>query len=463
MGAASVRVVGDPAALSASTPGEALLLEGRLLAGDGQHPPTLLFPAVLGREPPSTLEPSARIDALRAAAQAGIRRYLPEPQASLSAGVLLGGYGRLDADFRLQLQRSGLAHVVAIDGFKQVVVAAVLGAVAVRVLGPRLAALPILLGVAGYTLLTGAHPAAVRAALMVGLAIVASRTGRVADPLTSVVVAATLMAAVEPRILLDVGLQLSLSATLGIVLLWPRLRPRLKRVPRLIAEPVGLTLAVTLATLPITLSVFQLVSLVSPVAHILAVPLLPLVLVSAAVLALVSPIPPVAAVVAWGAWLPSTLLVRGRPAPRQSARGGAVNRPPAASCRRLPGWNAARLGIWGLPEAAGLRRRLRSAGARGHRRSQPVAARCLPGDLPGGRRAAARGRTRRSTPRAAPGGQPRRGGLHSWARPGVPRWSWVAASTGCNWPARWPTIWRSGSTGSIASCNSTPRRRPALA
>src|SRR6185295_3486122 len=104
-------------------------------------------------------------------------------------------------------------------------------------LGPRLAAVPVLLGIAGYTLLTGAHPSAVRAGLMVGLGTLAALSGRLADPLTGVVLAATLMAAVEPRILLDVGLQLSVSAILGIVLLWPRWRSRLRRVPRLIADP----------------------------------------------------------------------------------------------------------------------------------------------------------------------------------------------------------------------------------
>jgi ComEC/Rec2-related protein len=235
----------------------------------------------------------------------------------------------------------------------------------VRLLGPRLAALPVLLGIAGYTLLTGAHPAAVRAGLMVGLATLAARTGRLADPFTSVLVAAMSMAAVEPRILLDVSLQLSLSAVLGIVLLWPRLQPRLKGLPRLIAEPAGLTLAVTLATLPVTLSVFQVVSLVSPVAHIVAVPLLPLVLVSAALLALVSAIQPVAVVVAWVAWVPSTLLV------------WVIqlfgNLPGAAlSTGRLPPLAAGCLagtlllwGIWGLPEAAELRQRLRLAGAPG--------------------------------------------------------------------------------------------------
>jgi competence protein ComEC len=311
---------------------------------------------------------------VRTAAQAGIDRYLPEPQASLSAGVLLGGTGRLDADFRLQLQRSGLAHVVAIDGFKQVMVAAGLGAVAVRLLGPRAAALPVLLGIAGYTLLTGAHPAAVRAGLMVGLATLAALTGRLADPLTSVLVAATVMAAVDPRILLDVGLQLSLSATLGIVLLWPRVRPRLKGLPHFVAEPAGLTLAVTLATLPVALSAFQLVSLVSPLAHVLAVPLLPVVLLSTALLAVVSPVPPVAGVVAWVAWLPGTLLVDIIEAcgnlPGAALSTGRLS--PAAA-----GALAAALllwGLWDLPEASALRLRLARAAPPGLGYAAPLAA-----------------------------------------------------------------------------------------
>ncbi|MGI9146964.1 MAG: ComEC/Rec2 family competence protein, partial [Chloroflexota bacterium] len=351
--------------LAAFSTGDPVVLEGRLLPSDGSGPPTLLFPHVLDRQPEPLSGPSALVDRVRAAARAGIDRNLPEPEASLAAGVLLGGAGHLDPDFRVQLQRSGLAHVVAIDGFKQVVVVSVLGGLAVRFVGPELAALPILLAIAAYTLLTGAHPAAVRAGIMVALATLASRTGRLADPLTSLVVAVTIMTAVDPRILLDVGLQLSLSATLGAVLLWPHLQRQLRGVPRLLAEPAGLTLAITLATLPVALSVFQLVSVVSPVAHIVAVPLLPLVLVSAALLALVSPLQPLATVVAWLAWLPATLLA-GIVHIFGSLPGAAL------STGRLPPLAAAGLatalllaGVLGLPEASELRLHLRLAGAGG--------------------------------------------------------------------------------------------------
>lgn len=294
----------------------------------------------------------AALAPIRQAAQSGIAAYLPEPQASLASGVLLGGSGHLDAAFKDDLQRSGLGHLVAIDGFKEVVVAVAIGGVATRLVGPFRALVPCLLAIAAYTLLSGAHASAVRAALMLTLAGLARVCGRIADPLTSLGLAVLLMALVEPTVLLDLGLQLSLSATLGIVLLWPMLRRRLRlyRLPRALAEPIGLSLAVTLGCLPLTLSVFQTVSLVSPLAHVLAVPVLPGVLVSTALLALAASVPPLGSAVAWLAWVPTSALVMiiqtfGR-LPGAAVATGRLS-PEAASVLALGllGW-----GVWNLPE-----------------------------------------------------------------------------------------------------------------
>jgi hypothetical protein len=191
--ATRVRVIADADAFGHVAAYDTLFVEGRLLAertsGDERAPPILLFPRLLSREHSPTIAPAAAFHATRAAAEGGIRRYLPEPQASLATSVLLGGSRGLDAEVRLQLQRSGLAHLAAIDGYKLVVVAAALGAITVRLLEARLAALVILIAIATYTLLTGGHPSAVRAALMFGLATLAGLSGRVADPLASVLIA----------------------------------------------------------------------------------------------------------------------------------------------------------------------------------------------------------------------------------------------------------------------------------
>jgi competence protein ComEC len=248
---------------------------------------------------------------LRAQANAGILANLPEPQASLVAGVLLGGTGRLDGSFRDDLQRSGLSHVLAIDGFKEVVLAGSVGWLTARCFSGRVGVSIAVVTVAGYTLLTGAHPSAVRAALMLGLASLATLSGRLPDPLLSLAVAILIMACLDPRVLLDVGLQLSLSATLGLILLWPSLRRTraVHRLPRWLSEPIGLSATVTLACLPVTLATFEQVSLISPLAHVVAVPVLPGVLLGAALLSLVAPLPaPLPALAAWLVWAPAAVL-----------------------------------------------------------------------------------------------------------------------------------------------------------
>jgi competence protein ComEC len=324
-------------------------------AARGSVPNALTWPGATA--PPAV---AGALNAVRDAARAGISRQLPEPQASLAAGVLLGGSGHLDLAFRRDLERSGLSHLVAIDGFKQVVVAAAVGAVATRCLGARLAVAPVLAAIGAYALVSGGHPSAVRAALMVALAQLAAVAGRLADPLTSLSLATLGMALVDPPVLLDLGLQLSVSATLGIVLLGPVVRRhlRLRHLPDPLAEPVGLTLAVTLGCLPVSLSALQVVSLVSPLAHVVAVPLVPVVLVTGALLAAVStvPLPPLVTAVAWLTWLPTSLLaatihVFG------SLPGAAV------STGRLPPLGAVVLGgvllgcgIWHVPELAWTRR-----------------------------------------------------------------------------------------------------------
>jgi competence protein ComEC len=279
-------------------------------AARGTMPMPLAWPTPVPESAP--LSVASTLAALRESARAGISSSLPEPQASLAAGVLLGGSGHLEPAFRADLERSGLGHLLVIDGFKQVIVAAAVSWLATRCLGARLAVGPVLAVIGGYAVVSGGHPSAVRAALMVGFAQLAALIGRVSDPLTSLGLATLAMALVEPRVLFDVGLQLSVSATLGIVLLGPvvRRKLRLRRYPVWIAEPLWLSLAVTLGCLPVTLSAFQVVSLASPMAHVVAVPLVPVVLVSAALLALVSgvPSPPLVSAVAWLAWLPTSLL-----------------------------------------------------------------------------------------------------------------------------------------------------------
>ncbi len=301
----------------------------------------------------SAVDASSFAAAVRARVGQQFERYLPQPQASLAIGMLLGGSADLGTAFKRELQTAGLGHLVAVSGYNIVVVAAAVYGLLVRTLGRRASLVPSLAAIAAYTALAGFPASGVRAALMVAAGIVAGSVGRVADPFTGVLLAATVMGFVQPGVLLDVGFQLSTAATLGLILLYPRIHPWLARAPRWVAEPLALSLAAELATLPIVLSVFHQVSLVGPLANVLAAPLVPLIMASAAALALVLEVPGLAPLVGWVVWLPTTLLA-------VIARTAGTLPGAGLSTGHLPLWGAVALtvalGVWGLtalPELGG--------------------------------------------------------------------------------------------------------------
>ncbi len=209
-----------------------------------------------------------------------ISQSLPEPEASLLIGILLGlKTPVLRAQYQL-FQASGTVHLVVTSGFKVTVLSGMLAALARRVMGRRWALGVVLAGIGAYTILSGAGPAAIRAGIMGAVLAIAPQIGRSYNLYTSLAFAALVMSAWSPYMLWDVGFQLSMLGTLGIALLVPlmmaRLEHRLSRVPIAYfgAELIAVTLAAQIATLPIQAITFGQLSLVAPLANLLAVPFL---------------------------------------------------------------------------------------------------------------------------------------------------------------------------------------------
>ena len=88
-----------------------------------------------------------------------------------------------------------------------------------------------------------------------------------------------------PPVLWDVGFQLSALATAGLIWFGGSHRGAPARWPALVREPVALTLAAQLTTLPVILLNFERLSLVSPLANVVVVPLVPVVMLAAALAA----------------------------------------------------------------------------------------------------------------------------------------------------------------------------------
>jgi competence protein ComEC len=259
------------------------------------------FPGVRVREParPSLIGALYRA---RAGLEATLRAALPEPHASLVAGIVLGTRAGAPPELRSALAATGASHIVAVSGFNVAVMAALVQVLALRLFGRPWALLPMLAAVWGYVVLVGAPPSAIRAALMASLAYVAQGVGRLPDPITTLALTAAAMLGWEPRLLLDLGFQLSVAATAGLVLFAAPIAERLLALPRPVRDALGVALAAQAATLPIILATFQTLSLVAPLVNVLIAPFVPLVMFFGGLLAVVGSVSGLGELLAWLTW-----------------------------------------------------------------------------------------------------------------------------------------------------------------
>lgn len=270
------------------------------------------------------LGPVAEITArLRRALLRGLNSLVPEPEAALAAGILLGVRSAIAPEVSDAFATAGLTHVVAISGWNIAIVATIAAGLCrplLRRRGGRAGAAGLAaVTVGAYVLLTGASPSVVRAALMAGGLVLARFGGSRAHALSALMAAALAMLLAAPAVLWDVGFQLSALATAGLIWFGAPIEARLRRWPALVREPVALTMAAQLTTLPVILLNFERLSLVAPLANVLVVPLVPIVMLVAAIAALtgvvlpILPLAPLADLLGWAAggtaWLYLRLMI----------------------------------------------------------------------------------------------------------------------------------------------------------
>jgi len=235
---------------------------------------------------PSQGGPAVAMAALRGTLLGGLDDLVPEPEAALGAGILLGVRASIAPEINDAFAAAGLTHVVAISGWNIAIVAALVLAL-VRPLERRrggrwTTALIAASAVGGYVMLTGASPSVVRAALMAGAMLVGRLGGSRAHATSALGLAALLMLLAAPAVLWDVGFQLSLLATAGLIWYGRGIEQRLRRWPAWLREPFALTLAAQLTTLPVILVNFERLSLVAPLSNVLVVPIVPMAMLTSA-------------------------------------------------------------------------------------------------------------------------------------------------------------------------------------
>ncbi|NUQ60884.1 MAG: ComEC/Rec2 family competence protein [Pirellulales bacterium] len=239
---------------------------------------------------PAVGGPGRWVEALRRSGDRLMWQYIHPRRAALASALLLGIREELGDDRNDAFLETGTVHLLSISGLHVGIVAGALLALFRLTPVPRRAIAAIVSGATvAYTLVTGAEPPAVRAAVLVVVMCAGYAAGKRGLPFNSLAAAALVVLAINPAELFSVGAQLSFLSVAGMMWFaphwmesrreadpldrlieqsrsWPVRIAR--RLVRMSGELVLVSAAIWLLTLPLVAARFHLVS---PVALLLNV------------------------------------------------------------------------------------------------------------------------------------------------------------------------------------------------
>ncbi|MFZ0407400.1 MAG: ComEC/Rec2 family competence protein [Cyanobium sp.] len=247
--------------------------------------------------------PTPVLDLRRSIAARLIDAAGPQRGGLLAALVLGSAVVPLPLELREAFRAAGLSHALAASGFHLTVLLGLVSALA-RPLGR-----PLRLLLAGgamllFLLLAGAQGSVVRAVLMGAAALLALEFGQKTRPLGLLAAVVVVMLALNRLWLVDVGFQLSVAATAGLLVSATPLEQRLRtwlaagtsgikeRWAGTLAAALAVPIAATIWTLPLQLLHFGVVPAYAVPANLAAAPLLTPLTLAAMALALVAVLVP---------------------------------------------------------------------------------------------------------------------------------------------------------------------------
>ena len=233
-----------------------------------------LLVEVLERAPLAfSLASRLRQRALRRLELALTRGGAPEEVYAVLSDLVTGDRSELAPELERRFQRAGVFHVMAISGAHVAMLILFLHIVMRRFVLDEVPSLFFLLALLPLcAIFCGARPPVVRAVLM-ALAVLGGRLLSLGTHRgNTVACAAFLLLVWRPSVLFDAGFQLTFSAVTAIVLLTEPFELRLARTG-VLAKPLAISMAAQLGVVPLSAWHFHRLTLLAPIASLVAVPL----------------------------------------------------------------------------------------------------------------------------------------------------------------------------------------------
>jgi competence protein ComEC len=240
---------------------------------------------------------------LRLYISSSINKFVGGNVGALADGILIGDTSGLPDGVSSDFSATGISHILAVSGTQTSLIMEYLMLLlcALR-LKRRPSAAITAAAIVLFMAVTGFSPSVMRAGIMSIVCLLGLIIKRDADVLNSLGISALILCLVNPYAATDVGLLLSLTATLGMVIISKRLNAKMllktqklpDKIKGFVRMPLSLlaeTIGASLLTYPVIILVFGRISIISLLANIVEVPISLFVTLATAVLAIFSPAP----------------------------------------------------------------------------------------------------------------------------------------------------------------------------
>jgi competence protein ComEC len=284
-----VRVITPHRSVLGLLPGQKILIAGRIVESSERRIAALL----ISNSEVKALAPPSRWAKSLAAIRTGLRSASGGGDTgALIPGMVIGDTAKQSADFKNDMRRAGLTHLVAVSGANFAIISAFLlwaARFVIRSIPIRLVATAVAL--ACFIALVRPSPSVLRAAAMAAVMLIALGTRQRGDSLPALGFAIAAVVAIDPWQSRDPGFALSVLATAGLLLLAPRITDYLSvRIPKKIAIALAIPIAAMALCLPVIVALSGYVSPVSIIANIVAAPFVAPITIIGFIAALISPL-----------------------------------------------------------------------------------------------------------------------------------------------------------------------------
>ncbi len=207
-----------------------------------------------------------------------VRGEVPEPQADLGLGFLLGMRRALPPELAEALKVAGLTHVIVASGYNLTILVRLSRRLFVKS-SKYLSMLSSVAMILAFMAVTGFSPSMSRAGLVAGLSLAAWYYGRKIHPFVLLPFSAAITLLINPQFgWNDLGWQLSFMSFMGVIILAPLLQKYFfgDKEQGSFRQILGETLSAQIMTLPLIVLTFGLLSNVALIANMLILPFVPM-------------------------------------------------------------------------------------------------------------------------------------------------------------------------------------------